>query len=82
VRNPPELEICRIGDPTFIPLHELPDRLGELDPAATIAVYCHKGGRSAQAVHFLRQMGYSRAVNVAGGIDAWSAVVDPAVPRY
>jgi len=82
VRNPPEFEICRVDDATFIPLHELPDRLGELDPASTIVAYCHKGMRSAQAVHFLRQMGFSRALNLAGGIDAWSLQVDPRVPRY
>jgi adenylyltransferase/sulfurtransferase len=82
VRNPPELDICRLEGSTFIPLYELPDRLGELDPAATIVSLCHVGGRSAQATHFLRQMGFARAVNLAGGIDAWSVEVDPAVPRY
>jgi rhodanese-related sulfurtransferase len=30
----------------------------------------------------LREMGFSRAVNLAGGIDAWSVEIDPSVPRY
>ncbi len=38
--------------------------------------------RSARAVNFLRQMGYSRAINLAGGIHAWSLQVDPSVPMY
>ncbi len=82
VRNPQEWEICRIEGATLIPLPELQDRLGELDPAATIVAQCHSGMRSARAVNFLRQMGFSRAINLAGGIDAWSAQVDPSVPRY
>ena len=82
VRNPPEWEIGRIEGAKLIPLGELQDRLGELDPAATIVAQCHRGGRSAQAVRFLRQMGFSRAINLAGGIDAWSEEVDPSVPRY
>ena len=82
VRNPPEWEINRLPGAKLIPLGELADRLGELDPAATIVAHCHHGGRSARAVNFLRQMGFSRAINLAGGIDAWSVQVDPRVPRY
>jgi molybdopterin/thiamine biosynthesis adenylyltransferase/rhodanese-related sulfurtransferase/molybdopterin converting factor small subunit len=82
VRNPPEYEIARIPGSVLIPLHELQDRLGELDPAATIVAHCHHGSRSAQAVYGLRQMGFSRAVNLAGGINAWSEEIDPSVPQY
>jgi len=82
VRNPPEWEICRIEGSKLIPLHELPERVNELDTAGSLVVYCHTGVRSGQAVGFLRQMGFERAVNLAGGIEAWSVEVDPSVPRY
>ncbi len=82
VRSPQEHDIARIEGARLIPLPELRDRLGELDPAATIVAHCHHGMRSAQAVAFLLSMGYDRAKNLAGGIDAWSTRVDPAVPRY
>jgi sulfur-carrier protein adenylyltransferase/sulfurtransferase len=82
VRNPPEWEINQLAGAKLIPLSELQDRLGELDPADTIVVHCHHGMRSARAVNMLRQMGFSRAINLAGGIDAWSTMVDPSVPRY
>lgn len=82
VRTDPEIEIARIEGSVHIPLHELEDRLDELDPAAAYVVHCHHGGRSAAAIGFLRQMGFERLANLEGGIDEWSAEVDPSVPRY
>ncbi|HBL27555.1 MAG TPA: molybdenum cofactor biosynthesis protein MoeB [Acidobacteria bacterium] len=82
VRTHQEYEIARLPGAVLIPLHELQERTGELDPAATIAAYCHHGGRSANAVAYLRSLGFERAINVTGGIDAWSLQVDPSVPRY
>lgn len=81
VRNPPEWSLCRIDGATLIPLPELPRRFGEIDSNALVVAHCHHGMRSAQAVHFLRAQGY-RAINLAGGIDAWSVAVDAGVPRY
>jgi rhodanese-related sulfurtransferase len=43
---------------------------------------CHHGGRSAQVTGFLNAHGYPNAVNLDGGIDAWSTQIDPTVPRY
>lgn len=82
VRQPEEHQICRIEGSTLIPLAELPRRLGDLPKDKTIVVHCHHGGRSMQAVRFLREQGYETAVNLAGGIDAWSEEIDPSVPRY
>ncbi len=82
VRTPQEYQIARIDGSILIPLQELPDRLHELDTASMIVAQCHAGIRSAQAVHFLRQHGFAKTKNLAGGIDAWSREVDPSVPRY
>ena len=84
VRNPPEWEICRIEGARLIPLPELPRRLEELareSDGRVIVAHCHHGVRSAQAVNLLREQGL-RAINLGGGIDAWSVDVDPSVPRY
>jgi len=35
-----------------------------------------------QVAMFLQQNGFSQVVNVVGGIDAWSQLVDPTIPRY
>jgi rhodanese-related sulfurtransferase len=46
-----------------------------------VYVYCKVGGRSAEAVDLLRARGVD-AVDVEGGVLAWSRDVDPSVPTY
>lgn len=71
------------GVPTaFIPIGEVPQRLAELDPSQLIVCLCHHGMRSQQVVAFLSRQGYPSVYNLAGGIDAWSMAIDPALPRY
>ena len=60
----------------------VPLRLADLPTDRTIVLACHHGGRSMQALRFLRAHGYTRLLNLDGGIDAWSCDVDPTVPRY
>jgi rhodanese-related sulfurtransferase len=81
IREPKERAIAHIGG-LFIPMGELSVRLGELESGAEIVVYCHHGNRSASATAFLRSRGFSRARNLAGGIDRWSREIDPTVPLY
>ena len=68
-------------DFVHMPMQTIPARLHELDRNRPIACLCHHGGRSMQVAHFLANQGYE-VVNVAGGIHAWSAQVDPSVPVY
>jgi sulfur-carrier protein adenylyltransferase/sulfurtransferase len=82
VREPHEVEICRIPDTTLIPLGSLPDRLDELDPGAPLVVHCKVGGRSAKAVRLLLDHGFSDVRNLRGGILAWAEEIDPEMPRY
>jgi adenylyltransferase/sulfurtransferase len=82
VRNPEEFRIGRIPGSTLIPLPDLPQRAGELDPDREIVVHCKSGARSAKAIHLLRERGFRKLRNLTGGILAWSEKVDPSVPRY
>ncbi len=68
-------------DLVHMPMQSIPARLGELDKSRPIACLCHHGGRSMQVAAFLTQHGFQVA-NVAGGIHAWSAQVDPTIPVY
>jgi sulfur-carrier protein adenylyltransferase/sulfurtransferase len=83
VRNPGEWEITHLKGAHLIPLPDLPQRLGELDPSQEIILHCKSGKRSQQALEILRdQAGFRKLKNLKGGIDAWAEDVDPTVPRY
>jgi rhodanese-related sulfurtransferase len=82
VREPDEHAFVRLANSTLMPMNEIPARVGELDQAAPIVAYCHHGVRSRHAAQWLRAHGFTQAQSLAGGIDAWSALVDPSLPRY
>jgi sulfur-carrier protein adenylyltransferase/sulfurtransferase len=81
VREPHEYEIVNIGG-KLIPLGDLPERVNELDPLKDIIVHCKSGVRSAKAVNFLRNAGFTKVKNLVGGIDSWAQKIDPSLPRY
>jgi sulfur-carrier protein adenylyltransferase/sulfurtransferase len=81
VREPHEYQICNIGG-YLIPLGDLPKRINELDTSREIVAHCKMGGRSAKAVAFLQQAGFTKVSNLAGGIAAWAERVDPTLPKY
>jgi rhodanese-related sulfurtransferase len=86
VREAWELQTAHLDLPGIrtlhIPMGTLPARLHELDRAQPILGLCHHGARSQQCVAFLQRQGFEAVYNIAGGIDAWSRQVNPAVPRY
>jgi len=84
VREPNEYEIAHIEGSTLLPLSQLPGRFHELDQfkGKEIVVHCKSGVRSKKAIDFLKQQGFTRLVNVAGGILGWSDQVDSSVPKY
>jgi sulfur-carrier protein adenylyltransferase/sulfurtransferase len=81
VREPHEYQICNIGG-HLIPLGDLPKRVNELDSSREIVAHCRSGMRSAKAVDFLKQSGFKKVRNLAGGILAWADRVDPTMPKY
>ena len=82
VREPDEYRIAHIEGVSLLPLSQLAQRFQELDPEQEYYIHCKVGGRSMRALQFLRQQGFKRLKNVAGGIDAWSEQIDPSVPKY
>jgi sulfur-carrier protein adenylyltransferase/sulfurtransferase len=81
VRESHEYQICNING-HLIPLGDLPRRVHELDSSREIVAHCRSGVRSAKAVNFLRQAGFKKVHNLAGGILAWADRVDPSMPKY
>lgn len=72
VRQPREYEESHLPGARLIPLKELPDRLGELNPDQPVVAYCAVGGRSRAAAQLLSGQGFTEVYNLAGGIKAWS----------
>ena len=85
VREPLEHQICRIEGAELIPMGTVPQHVTRLEDEAEeskLVVFCHHGMRSLNVVAWLREKGITNCVSMAGGIDAWSLVVDTSVPRY
>ncbi len=82
VREPDEYEGANI-DGALIPLGQLPERLHEIQDHKDeeVVVHCRSGARSAKAVEYLRENGFTNAVNLKGGIHAWSDEIDPSLPK-
>lgn len=83
VREPWEFEIAHIEGSLLMPMGDVPSRaFQELDPEAHIVTICHHGVRSLNVAVWLRNQGFERVQSLRGGIDGWSAEIDPGVPRY
>ena len=82
VREKWEYDTSRIEGSTLIPLGSIPAHLTNLQAAGDVVLFCHHGIRSLDAAAWLRLQGIDGARSMSGGIDRWSAEVDPTVPRY
>lgn len=86
VREPHELELAEIPGFQNLPLSQASewssDINSRLDQQTETLVLCHHGMRSAQMCQWLMSQGFTQVINISGGIDAYSQMVDPSVPRY
>ena len=84
VREADEWGICHVEGAELLPLSQWPQLAQQklADISEPLLILCHHGTRSAHAVEFLRRNGFANVTNVAGGIDAWSAEVEPTLARY
>ncbi len=84
VREPHELEICKLDNRFHVPLGQLPARLNELESHKDrdVVVYCRSGKRSERACQYMRENGFVKVANLKGGILAWANDVDPTMAKY
>lgn len=55
-----------------IPLGELPECFSQIPMQEQVIIACKAGGRSAKAVQFLQEKGFTNVINLQGGIIAWA----------
>jgi molybdopterin/thiamine biosynthesis adenylyltransferase/rhodanese-related sulfurtransferase len=82
VREPFEWEIARIEGARLVPLNTVKDSLATFDKSREIALYCKGGVRSRKAAAALIEAGFTKVLNVEGGILRWADDVDPTLPKY
>lgn len=76
VREPDEFAAYRIEGAKLIPMRTIPARLHELDRRAEVVMVCRSGVRSHHAGMFLKQNGFERVYNLAGGVISWARDVE------
>ncbi len=81
VRDPHEAEISAMGG-VLIPKNVVRQRLNEIPRDVPVVVHCRTGVRSADVVRWLENEGYTNAVNLLGGINAWATKIDTSLPTY
>jgi rhodanese-related sulfurtransferase len=82
VREKWEFETSWIEGAVLVPMREVPSNLAKFEEADNIVLFCHHGIRSLDAAAWLRSQDVTGAKSMAGGIDRWSAEIDPTIPRY
>lgn len=82
VREPEEVALAAFPGATHIPMGEIAAQAAKLDPERETVVVCHHGIRSAHVAIHLARNGFTRVLNLSGGIDAWARDVDPSMLRY
>lgn len=75
VREPHEFKGGHVEGMKNIPLGQITKRLNEIPKEREVVLMCRSGNRSMMAARTLKKQGYSRLVNVRGGISAWSGKV-------
>lgn len=82
VRQPWEYDVCKLEGSTLIPMAQIPAHLEQLDKQRETVVICHHGIRSRSVGRFLEQAGFTRVINLSGGVDQWAKTVDRSMPTY
>lgn len=83
VREDWEVQLAPVPSPlVHIPMGEIADRVGGLDPLKETVVICRSGARSMEVARFLVAQGFVSVANLSGGILKWSRDLDPTIPQY
>jgi len=82
VRQPWEIDTCKIKNSIFIPMAQIPAKMESLDANRETVVICHHGIRSRSVAHYLEQHGFSSIINLSGGVAQWAKMVDSKMATY
>jgi len=82
VREYFEWDICHIQGASNIPMNLIDECIDEVSNEIPTVVVCHHGVRSMNVIHYLEVKGYTKLINLEGGIHAWATQVDTEMTTY
>jgi len=82
VRQPWENQKVALPDSVLFPMNQLAVEKPPYPEDKEIIAYCHHGVRSKTAMELLKRYGFKNVTHLAGGIDLYSQIADPSLPRY
>jgi rhodanese-related sulfurtransferase len=82
VRTREEFEAVKLPGAHLFTQELMQEILGNVSRTNLFVVYDHTGARSLDAAAYFQGHGFENVKSLRGGIDAWSAEVDPKLPRY
>jgi len=80
VRSAKDFAKSHVDGAVHIPLAQLRERAGELDPATPTVTYCNKGVSGNAGQNVLRNLGFARVHNLSGGNANYQAYVAAGLP--
>ena len=82
IREPYELDICKIQESIHIPMREIPIQFNQFSKDQKLIIQCRSGVRSARICEFLYNKGFHEVQNLKGGILEWIRLVNPSLKSY
>ena len=82
VRTREEFDAVKLPDAHLFTQELMQEILGNISRTNLFVIYDHTGARSMDAAAYFQGHGFENVKSLRGGIDAWSAEVDPKLPRY
>jgi rhodanese-related sulfurtransferase len=82
VRQPWEVEVCKIENSVLIPMSTIPTKVDSLDLNRETVIICHHGIRSRSVGRYLEQAGFNNIINLSGGMAQWAKTVDTQMSTY
>jgi rhodanese-related sulfurtransferase len=82
IRTREEFEAVKLAGASLFTQEFMQEILAQWPREELVVIYDHQGTRSMDAAAYFQGHGFAQIRSLRGGIDAWSAEVDPKLPRY
>ena len=82
IRTREEFDAVKLPGAQLFTQEFMQEILAKWSRSDLVVIYDHQGARSMDASAYFQGHGFEKIKSLRGGIDAWSAEIDPKLPRY